>query len=151
MEQVLQQLKEFTEKLFSGAGFELKEVSVRNEAPGLFSVDVLLYEAGLVIGLRGENLFSWQEIIEKKAGLLLKEKARVKLDINNYRFQHEEQLRELAHTSARKAVITKQPVKLFSMSSYERRVIHAELALRPDVHTESEGEEPNRYVVVKPL
>ena len=147
----MQQLKEFTEKLFSGAGFELREVSVRNEAPEVFSVDVLLYEAGLVIGLRGENLFSWQEIIEKKAGLLLQERARVKLDINNYRFQHEEQLRELARTSARKAVLTKQSVKLFPMSSYERRVIHAELALRPDVHTESEGEEPNRCVIVKPL
>jgi predicted RNA-binding protein Jag len=37
------------------------------------------------------------------------------------------------------------------MSAYERRVIHAELALRPDINTESEGEPPSRCVVVKPL
>ncbi len=147
----LKQLEGFAYQLFSLAGFAVKEVTLRQETPAMLTVDVFLQEAGLVIGLGGENLLAWQEVFEKKASLLFQTRTRVKLDINNYRFQHEEQLRELAHVSARKAVLTKQAVKLEPMNAFERKVIHAELSLRPDVHTESEGEEPQRYIVVKPL
>jgi spoIIIJ-associated protein len=62
-----------------------------------------------------------------------------------------EGLRELARKAAREAVLKKKPVELPAMNAYERRVVHSELALRPDVMTESSGEEPNRRVVVKPL
>lgn len=45
---------------------------------------------------------------------------------------------------------TKVFAKLDKMNAYERRVIHTKLADWRDVTTESEGEEPNRYVVIKP-
>ena len=51
---------------------------------------------------------------------------------------------------AREVAQTKIEVKLDSMNSYERRIIHNILNNNKRVYTESEGEEPNRYVVIKP-
>lgn len=72
------------------------------------------------------------------------------IDINNYRKERENLILELARAAARKAVSTKQEVNLPAMNSYERRLIHLELSSRPDISTESIGENPNRYVVIKP-
>lgn len=73
----------------------------------------------------------------------------VVVDINNYRRERERLIIELAKAAARKAVATKEPVRLPIMNAYERRLIHAELSMRPDVTTESVGEAKDRYVVVK--
>jgi len=73
------------------------------------------------------------------------------VDINNYRKERERLLAELAKAAARKALLTKADVCLPAMNAYERRLIHVELASRPDVKTESVNEGINRCVVVKPL
>lgn len=73
------------------------------------------------------------------------------VDINNYRRERENIILELARGAARKAVATKEEVALPMMNAYERRLIHAELASRPDIKTESVGEGKERYVVVKPI
>lgn len=73
------------------------------------------------------------------------------VDVNNYRHEREGLILELARGAARKAVGTKVEINLPAMNAYERRLIHAELASRPDVKTESVGEGKNRYVVVKPI
>ncbi len=73
----------------------------------------------------------------------------VVVDINNYRRERERLILELAKAAARRAVATKEPVKLPTMNAYERRLVHAELSMRPDVTTESVGETKDRYVVVK--
>jgi len=71
------------------------------------------------------------------------------VDINNYRKEREKLIVELARAAARRAVVTKEPVHLPAMNAYERRLIHTELSMRPDVATESVGEGRNRYVTVK--
>ncbi len=73
------------------------------------------------------------------------------VDINNYRKEREQLILELAKAAAQKAVTTKQEVRLPSMNAYERRLIHVELAIRPDVKTESIGEGRERGVVIKPI
>jgi predicted RNA-binding protein Jag len=73
------------------------------------------------------------------------------IDINNYRRERENLILELARAAARKAASTKEEVVLPAMNAYERRLIHLELSSRPDISTESVGEKPNRYVVVKPI
>ncbi len=72
-------------------------------------------------------------------------------DVNNYRRERENIITELARAAARKAVATKQEISLPTMNSYERRIIHVELAGRPDVLTESVGAGKSRYVIVKPI
>jgi len=73
------------------------------------------------------------------------------LDINSYRKDRERIIVELAKAAARKATIEKQEIKLPAMNAYERRLVHVELAVHPDVKTESEGEGRDRYVIIKPI
>ena len=73
------------------------------------------------------------------------------VDVNNYRREREKIILELAKAAARKATMTKSEVKLPVMNAYERRLIHTELATRPDVKTESTGEKSERCVIIKPL
>ena len=72
------------------------------------------------------------------------------IDINSYKEKREKQLEQLAKRVASEVANTKIEVKMDSMNSYERRIIHNVLTNNKRVYTESEGEEPNRYVVVKP-
>ena len=73
------------------------------------------------------------------------------VDINNYRKEREQLLIELAKAAAQKVATTKQEIRLPAMNAYERRLIHVELSIRPDVKTESVGEGKDRGVVIKPL
>ena len=73
------------------------------------------------------------------------------LDINNYRHEREGLITELARAAAKKVATTKQEVSLPAMNSYERRLVHVELAVHPEVTTESVGEGKERYIVIKPL
>lgn len=73
------------------------------------------------------------------------------VDINNYRKERERLIVELAKAAARKAAGEKSLVKLPAMNAYERRLVHVELAVHPDVKTESEGEGRERCVVIKPI
>jgi spoIIIJ-associated protein len=73
------------------------------------------------------------------------------LDVNNYRHDRERLIAELARAAAKKAATTKAEVSLPAMNSYERRLVHMELAIHPEVKTESAGEGKERYVVIKPI
>ncbi|MDE2018922.1 MAG: hypothetical protein KGJ13_01095 [Patescibacteria group bacterium] len=73
------------------------------------------------------------------------------LDINNYRQERENLITELARAAAKKVHQTKEQVSLPAMNSYERRLVHVELALHPEVTTESVGEGKERYVIIKPI
>lgn len=73
------------------------------------------------------------------------------IDVNNYRKEREGLIVELAKAAARKVLLTKEEVKLPAMNAYERRLIHMELASRPDVKSESAGEGKDRHVIVKPI
>jgi len=73
------------------------------------------------------------------------------VDINNYRKERERLIGTLANVAAKRASTKKELVRLPAMNAYERRLVHVELAIHPDVRTESEGEGRDRCVVVKPI
>lgn len=85
--------------------------------------------------------------IGRKAGV----HGMVYVDVNNYRKEREHLIVEIAKAAARKVLITKTDVQLPPMNAYERRLVHTELATRPDVKTESFGDKRDRRVIVKPL
>ncbi len=72
-------------------------------------------------------------------------------DVNNYRQERENLIAELARAAAKKVLQTKEKVSLPAMNSYERRLVHVELAVHPSVTTESAGEGRERYVIIKPI
>jgi hypothetical protein len=73
------------------------------------------------------------------------------VDVNNYRKEREQLIVQLAKAAAKKATIARELVELPTMNAYERRLVHMELSVHPDVQTESEGEGRERRVVVKPI
>ncbi len=146
----LEKFKEFIKELFSRAGWIPEDIKIRLNQ-NVCEIDLSVSDAGLIIGEDGENLFAWEQVIRAVAQKLLPDISRISLDVNQYRAMKNESLRELARKAAREAVLKKKPVELPAMNAYERRIIHTELALRPDVMTESYGEDPNRRVVIKPL
>lgn len=146
----MEELKQFLSELFRLAGFVIEDIKSEEALEGV-RFNVLMPDAGPAIGENGRLLPAWEQILKAKASRVFAKPTHVTFDINNYRFQKEESLREAAKKAARQAVLGKKSVELPAMSAYERRVVHMELALRPDVTTESEGEEPERRVVVKPI
>lgn len=73
------------------------------------------------------------------------------VDVNNYRREREALIVQLAKAAAKKASLARELVELPSMNAYERRIVHMELSVHPEVKTESEGEGNERRVVVKPI
>ncbi len=73
------------------------------------------------------------------------------VDVNNYRKERERIIVDLAKAAARKALSAKSPVHLPAMNAYERRLVHVELSIHPEVKTESSGEGRDRCVIIKPI
>ena len=103
-----------------------------------------------IIGKRGETLDAVQTLAGAVANTGRDEYKRVVVDCENYRENREATLKKLAENLAQKATRLGKKIKLEPMNPYERRIIHSALSEIDGVKTESEGKEPNRYIVVIP-
>ncbi|KDR96377.1 spoIIIJ-associated protein [Peptoclostridium litorale DSM 5388] len=105
-------------------------------------------QMGHMIGRRGETLDALQFLTNLVVNKNSKEHVKVLMDVGDYREKREESLIRFSKKMARAAVKRKRPIKLEPMNPYERRIIHAALQSDPYVRTYSEGDEPNRRVVI---
>jgi spoIIIJ-associated protein len=103
---------------------------------------------GILIGRRGETLDALQYLASLNVNHGQEEYTRVTLDTENYRSKREESLRRLATRMANRAVKTGRKVVMEPMNPYERRILHSALQQNEAVTTHSEGDEPNRHVVI---
>ena len=103
---------------------------------------------GVLIGRRGETLDAVQYLTSLKVNRGRDSYTRVTLDTENYRAKREDTLIRLANRMANRAVRTGRKVSLEPMNPYERRIIHFALQQNANVTTHSEGDEPNRHVVI---
>ena len=143
------ELKTLTEELLSKMGLDIT-VSVE-EQEDKFSVEVGGEDAAILIGKRGESLDGFQFLLNAlfNKGKKHEDYKRVVVDSNNYKTRREDTLKILAERTAARAVRENQDIRLEPMSANERRIIHSALADSDRVETESKGNEPNRYVVIK--
>lgn len=122
--------------------FEEREDHVRYHIEG--------NELGVLIGRHGQTLEALQflvGVINARRSLV---DYRVVIDVEGYRERREKQLRDLAKRSAQKADREGRKIVLSPMPPGDRRVIHLVLADYDNVKTYSEGEEPDRCVVICP-
>ena len=103
---------------------------------------------GILIGRRGETLDALQYLTSLKVNRGKEGYTRVTLDTENYRAKREDTLIRLANRMANRALRTGRKVSLEPMNPYERRIIHYALQANEGVTTHSEGDEPNRHVVI---
>ena len=114
-------------------------------------VDINGKDTGFLIGYRGNVLISLQVILNNIANKGINERVRVLLNIGGYKQKREQDLKELAEKFAGTVIRKGKSITLEPMTSYERKIIHAELQSNSKVETHSIGEEPNRKVVIKPV
>jgi spoIIIJ-associated protein len=106
---------------------------------------------GLLIGKRGQTIDALQLLCYQAAFRGLRERKRVIVDAAGYRARRRETLEGRADRAAEQALSNKAVVEMDPMSAQERRVIHERLKERSGIETYSEGDEPNRCVIVAPL
>ena len=123
------------------------EIQVKQDIP---TYRIYSNNDSLLIGKGGKNLEALQivlrQIVNTETGINYK----FFLDVSDYKEKNEHHLEVLARRLAREVATTKIEVKMDSMNSYERRIVHNVLTNNKKVYTESVGEEPNRCVVIKP-
>ena len=103
----------------------------------------------ILIGKDGRTLSSLITIVKQMLNIKYNIYPHIILDVENYKENQEKKLERLAKKIAREVITTKVDVKLDNMNSYERRIIHNTLSNNKKVSTISEGEEPNRHVIIK--
>jgi spoIIIJ-associated protein len=108
-------------------------------------------DVGLLIGRHGQTIDAVQLLCYQAAFRGRQERKRVTVDAAGYRRRQGESLRRRADMAAEDAIRHGDAVEMDPMGSNERRVVHEHLRDRPEVETYSEGDEPNRCVVVAPL
>jgi spoIIIJ-associated protein len=106
---------------------------------------------GLFIGRHGQTIDAVQHLAQRIVFPDGPSPVRVVIDANGYRERRAETLRAEADDAANQAVSTGRSVELDPLPASERRVVHEYLRDRDDVETHSEGDEPDRYLVVSPL
>ncbi len=115
---------------------------------GTLCVNIEGEDMGILIGKRGQTLDALQYLTSLVVNKGKAAYVRVKVDTEDYRARRKATLENLARNIAVKVKKTRRPVFLEPMNPYERRIIHSALQNDPYVTTHSEGEEPNRKVVV---
>lgn len=141
-------IKTYLIDLLKSLGFNAKiEIKNKTEVPTYI---VYSDNDALLIGKNGKNLKALSSIVAAHIKKETGEAFKFIIDINDYKERHQATIERLAKKLAREVATTKVPVKMDRMNSFERRIVHNALTNNKKVYTESEGEEPNRCVVIKP-
>ncbi len=145
----IKEIKETTEEFFRKMAFEV-EVEVLPQQDLTLPINLKTDDPKILIGEGGQTLAEIQHILKAMLRRKIDQSFFIDLDVLGYKKKKAEYLKELARSSADEVAITKKEKQLTPMPAYERRIVHLELAGRSDVTTESLGQEPERYVVIRP-
>src|SRR4030042_6668901 len=142
-------IKKTVKEFFEKTTFDV-EVEILPEKEGTVPITLKTEEPQILIGEGGQTLTEIQHLLKAILRRKIAEVFYIDLDINDYKKQKKEYLKELAISIADEVALSKKQKELPPMSAYERRIIHMELVERGDVVTESTGEGIERRLVIKP-
>lgn len=144
-----EEVKNLIEKLIKLMGLDL-EVYVEERENDFFA-NITGNDSSLFIGKHGESIEQFQSVLNAiyNKDKPREESKRITVDSNNYALKRQETLTNLAKRTAGKVIREHKDFRFEAMNSYERRIIHSALAGNDKVITESYGNEPNRYVMIK--
>jgi len=148
LQTIEKEIRDLLERLEMGA--EVKVGQEEDSKEPTVQVSIVVEEPKMLIGEKGQTLFEMQHVLKLMLRKKIAEPFYLSLDINEYKKNKEEYLRDVAKTAADEVVLLKKPKELPPMPSSERRVVHMALAERGDVVSESVGDGPDRRVVISP-
>ena len=138
--------KEFLQQVINNLGLEVSFEIKKQED----NVIIKMYSNNnkILIGHNGNTLRALETLLKQKIQLETGIYFMVSLDVENYKDKKVARIERLAKQTAKEVVKTKVDVHLENMNAYERRIVHNILTNFKGVSTKSEGEEPNRHVVI---
>lgn len=139
-------LKEFLVKM--GYGDDI-EINSKETSDGT-SIEIKTNHSKYLIGEKGTNLVALEFLVKMICQKQNIDANKIFIDVNDYRKEKIKFLKEAAKIAAQKVALTGQPVQLPPMPAFERKIIHSELSINPNITTESEGFLEERRVIVKP-
>jgi spoIIIJ-associated protein len=142
-------LEELLEEVVDGLGLDA-EIEVE-ERDGILTGRLEGEEVGLFIGRHGQTIDAVQHLAQRIVFPEGPSSVRVVIDANGYRERRADALRADADDAAQEALSSGKPVELAPLPPFERRIVHEYLRERGGVETHSEGNEPERYLVITPL
>jgi spoIIIJ-associated protein len=145
----IEALEDLLEEIAEGLGLDV-EVEVE-EGDGVLVGRLKGREVGLFIGRRGQTIDAVQHLAQRIVFPEGPSPVRVVIDADGYRERRTELLQADADDAVEEALRSGQPVELDPMPPAERRIVHEYLRDRGGVETYSEGDEPERRLVVSPL
>lgn len=146
---IIEYIKNYLKEVTSLMGLTVNfEVQKREK---YIKVNMISEDSAILIGKNGRTMGSLQTLLRQSVQAQTGVRINIILDANDYKEKQERNIERLAVRTAKEVLQTGIEVKMDSMNSYERRLIHNALTNFKGISTISEGEEPNRYVVIKPI
>lgn len=147
-ETINNEIKNYLKEIIENMGLEVSfELSTKDERT---TIKMYSNNNPILIGKNGQTLKALETLAKQKIQNETGIHYKITLDVSNYKDKIKRNLERLAINTAKEVVKTKIPVALDNMTSYERMIIHNKLTDFKGIKTESEGEEPNRHIVIKP-
>ena len=144
---VKEYIKNYLEKITTEMGLETKfEI---NEDEDIFSVKMFSNNNPILIGKDGRTLTSLQALIRQSISNQIKFNIKINLDASNYKIKKERYFEKDIKNIINDVMKSKDEIKLDPMNSYKRRIVHSIASEYYNIETESFGEEPERYVVIR--
>ena len=148
VDEIINYLKDSLNDILSLMGIEANYEVRRRE--NRIEIKIFSDNNAILIGKNGRTMQSLQTILRFILKNHVNSDLSVMLDVENYKEKRNKNIEYLAKKVARDVAKTKVETKLDNMNSYERRIVHNILSDNKYVYTVSEGEEPNRHVIIKP-
>ncbi len=146
----IKKAEKITKEFFKKTSIEVDSEIKQGETDNTLDINLKTEEPQVLIGKGGTTLSDIQSLLGRILRKQLEGELYVNLDINQYKENKIQYLKDLAYEVADEVALNKAIKEMPAMNSFERRVIHMELADRSDVNTDSEGEGFERRVIVKP-
>lgn len=145
---LLEYIKSYLEELLTNMNLTVNfETKMREDT---MYIKIYSDNNPVLIGKSGNTLKALETIVKQKVNTEFGVRPYISLDVENYREKQQKRLERMAKTLAKEVTKTKVEVHLENMNAYDRRIVHNILTDFKGVITSSEGEEPNRHVVIKP-
>lgn len=144
-------VKEYIKSFLSSLAYKMGtkfDIEI-NESMNGFSVQIVSSDNATLIGREGKTLNSIQMVLRQSLRRFGNFDFKVNLDISNYKANREASIESTTRKVCKEVLESKVPASLGAMNSYERRLVHNVVNEFDMLVTESEGEEPNRHVVIR--
>ena len=144
----IDKIRAFFKEFIVNIKMDIRIVNIKKENNNKYLVILDGKDMRFLIGEKGNTLNSFEYLLSTTRQF---KNIKIVVDSNNYKEKRERSLRDLARKKGKAVLSTGNAIKLNPMSARERKIIHEEVSFMKGLQTESVGEEPKRYLVIKKL